>query len=170
MRRARRMLTPAGLTVIGVAAVAALLANARPPAAPPAGDLQAPPILAGSALVAAIRGPAALAELARLHGRRIEAVDGLVARYGGGLTVWISASSSPPRTTMLLFEMTRRLAGAATPFTAPRALEISGRTVFATDGLGQRHYYYQSGSLAIWLAAPPSVADATLRKLLQVYP
>ncbi len=67
--------------------------------------------------------------------------------------------------------MSRRMGGGTEVFSAPRPLEVGGRSVFVTEGLGQVHYYYQSGSRIIWLATPPGPrADAVLQAMLELYP
>lgn len=167
----RRALTVGGLLVITAAVVAALWLSVDATGTHPAAStLSAPQMLAGGALVASVRGPAALQEIDRLHGKRIDAADALVARYAGGITVWISASPSSLKAAALLFQMNRRIAGGSDVFAAPQTRQLSGRTVFTTTGLGQRHYYYQSGHTVIWLAAPAPLADDALQTLLMTYP
>lgn len=167
----RRALTVGGLLVITAAVVAALWLSVDATGThPTTSTLTAPQTLAGGPLVASVRGPAALQEIGRLHGKRIDAADALVARYAGGITLWISASPSTLKAAALLFQMNRRLSGGSDVFAAPRTQEVSGRTVFVTSGLGQRHYYYQSGHAVVWLAAPPPLAADALDTLLQTYP
>jgi hypothetical protein len=42
--------------------------------------------------------------------------------------------------------------------------------VYQVEGLGQAHYYFQSGDLIIWLAADKALADTSLAELLAFYP
>lgn len=167
-----RVLTGVGLAAITAAIVVALLANtSNPPSGQSASPgLRVPGALAGTQLVTAVRGPAAMAEVNRLHGIRIDAVDAAVARYGGGMMLWISASPSALGASSLLWRMNRRLASGTRVFTAPRPRELRGRTVFSTDGLGQRHLYYQSGRYVLWLAAPQDASDRAIEELLHLYP
>ncbi len=169
---AGRLLSGIGILLVLAAVLAALLANTGIPTAgqSPTGTLRAPPLLGGARLTASVRGPAALDEVARLHGKRIDAADALVARYEGGSTLWMSASRSGLGATALLWRMNRRMAGGAGPFSAPRAMEVHGRTVFATTGLGARHFYYQSGNTVLWLQAREDLAEAALQDLLIHYP
>lgn len=167
-----RVLTGVGLAAITAAIVVALLANtSNPPSGQSASpSLRVPEALAGAQLQNAVRGPAALEEVNRLHGTRIGAADAAVARYGGGMTLWISASSSPLGASSLLWRMNRRLANGTRVFAAPRTRELQGRTVFTTEGLGQTHFYYQSGRYVLWLAAPQEAADRAIEDLLHLYP
>jgi hypothetical protein len=44
------------------------------------------------------------------------------------------------------------------------------RSIYVLDGMGQRHFYYQSDRLVIWLAADPEMAEQALDQVLEVYP
>lgn len=166
-----RVLTGVGLAAMFAAIVVALLANtSKPPSGQSASPgLRVPAALTGTLLTSAVRGPAAVAEVSRLHGTAIEATDAVVARYGGGITIWVSASPSPLRASSLLWRMNRRMAGGTTVFSDPRPQEIRGRTVFTTQGLNQLHYYYQSDRYVLWLAVPASAAGV-IEDLLNLYP
>ena len=71
----------------------------------------------------------------------------------------------------LLWRMNRRMANGTKVFKAPRLQELRGRTVFVTEGLGQVHYYYQSGTRLLWLGVPPGPHIGTaIEALLELYP
>jgi len=166
-----RVLSGVGLAAILAAVTVALLANtSNPPSGQSASpELRVPAALAGTPVVSTLRGPAALEAIGRLHGRRIAAADALVARYAGGATVWISASSSPLKASSLLWRMNRGLAGGTRVFSDPRPRQLGGRTIFMTEGQGQQHAYYQSGRYVLWIASPGDVGRA-LEDLLDLYP
>ena len=42
--------------------------------------------------------------------------------------------------------------------------------IFELDGLGQRHYYFRSGLLVIWIAVNNDLAEDALSELLMFYP
>lgn len=156
-------------------AIAVLAVNTVPPQrAPASGEkFDLPPALAGLRLEEAVTGRAALEEINRLHGRPIFSGSGVIARYrgeAGMATLWIARARSPLQATWLLWRMNRRMRGGTRVFSAPRQLEVQGRMVFVTEGLGQRHLYYQSGALLLWLAAPPAIADEALQQLLRRFP
>lgn len=167
-----RALTGVGLAAVFAAVVVALLANQQSPEwAEPQDELRVPQALAGTPITSTLRGPAALTEVSRLHGKDIEAVEAAVARYQDGTTLWISGSSSALEASRLLWRMNRRLANGTRVFSAPRPQELRGRTVFVTEGLGQVHYYYQSGTRVLWLGIPPGPhAGAGVEALLALYP
>lgn len=166
-----RVLTGVGLAAVMAASAAALLANtSNPPSGQSASPgLHPPAALAGTPLTASARGAAAVDQVSRLHGTRIDVTAAVVAQYGG-LTLWISVSPSPLAASTLLWRMNRRMAGGTSVFSDPRPQDRRGRTVFATDGLGQSHRYYQSGASVLWLAAPPDLIDHALDDLLADYP
>ena len=168
-----RVLTGVGLATVFAAIVVALLANtSKPPSeTEPQDVLRVPAALAGTPIVTSLRGAAALADVSRLHGKTIAAVDAVVARYRDGTTLWVSASSSALEASRLFWRMNRRIANGTEVFSAPRPQEIAGRSVFVTEGIGQIHYYYQSGARLIWLAVPPGPhAGAAIEALLDLYP
>lgn len=167
-----RVLTGVGLAAVFAAIVVAFLANTQQShETEPQDELRIPSALAGTPIVTSLRGAAALADVSRLHGRTIVAVDAAVARYGDGTTLWISASSSALTASRLFWRMNRRMANGTEVFSTPRLQEIAGRSVFVTEGIGQIHYYYQSGARVIWLAVPPGPhAAAAIEALLDLYP
>ncbi|HXF82470.1 MAG TPA: hypothetical protein VNN19_06940 [bacterium] len=166
-----RVPTYVGLTAGLAAVVVALLANtSNPPSGQSASPgLRVPAALAGSPLTGSVRGAAAVDQISRLHGTRIEVADAVVARYGP-ITLWISNAPSPLKASALLWRMNRRMAGGTGVFSTPSPRELRGRTVFSTTGMGQSHAYYQSGATVLWLAAPPDVLDHALQDLLTHYP
>jgi|DewCreStandDraft_5_1066085.scaffolds.fasta_scaffold00182_81 hypothetical protein len=154
----------------------ALLASntISPKRTPTAGDeFDLPTKLAGLRLEEKVVGRAALEEINRLHGRPIFSGSGAIVRYRGAegmVTLWIARARSPLQATWLLWRMNRRMRGGTRVFSAPRPSEVQGRMVFVTEGLGQRHFYYQSGALLLWLAAPPAIGDEVLQQLLRRFP
>ena len=168
-----RVLTGVGLAAVFAAIVVTLVVNTSKPSGEtrPGNELRVPATLAGNPIVTSLRGTAALADVSRLHGKTIDAVDAAVARYQNGATVWISVSSSALEASRLFWRMNRRMANGTEVFSAPRPQEIAGRSVFVTEGIGQIHYYYQSGTRVIWLAVPPGPhAGAAIEALLDLYP
>ncbi len=167
-----RALTGVGLAAIMAAIVVALLANtSNPPSGQsPQIELRVPGALAGTSLVGSLRGAAALREVNRLHGRSIDASDAVVARYANGAMLWISVSRSPLGASSLLWRMNRGMANGTRVFSTPRPETMRGRAVFATEGMGQKHYYYQSGRYVLWLSAPAEAAAGAISELLSRFP
>jgi hypothetical protein len=47
---------------------------------------------------------------------------------------------------------------------------VNGRTLYELTGMGQRHYYFQSNNLVVWLAADDPIAETALAGALNFYP
>lgn len=122
-----------------------------------------PPRLAGLPLSAQVTGPAALAEIDRLHGQSFLLTDGTVARYNGGaITVWISDTWLPLLAARQVSAMTDRIAEGNSPFTPQKPQQVAGFTVYPLTGLGQVHFYFQHDRQVVWLAAPLPLAQQSL--------
>ncbi len=65
--------------------------------------------------------------------------------------------------------MENKIAESSGPFEPLGKSNHDGHTVYELFGMGQRHFYYQSGSLVIWLAADPLLADQALEDMLEFY-
>ncbi len=129
-----------------------------------------PESLAGLALVDEVTGPQALTEVEHLHGKPLGAgLDSAwIARYGqqGEATLWISRSNREEDAVEMLDRMTVLIADGGTPFTGLEDIGEDAAPVYQLDGMGQRHYYFRSGTDLYWLAAPPAQAEAALQELL----
>ena len=73
-------------------------------------------------------------------------------------------------TVLVLFAaMRERIALGRSPFTPIGERSIAGRTVYELTGMGQQHFYFQSGRLVIWLAVDPPAAEPVLQAVLDFY-
>ena len=66
--------------------------------------------------------------------------------------------------------MRSKIAQGNSPFTPIDEIRNDNRVVYVLNGMGQKHYYFQSKKLVIWLAADPTIADAAIQQILEVYP
>ncbi len=124
-----------------------------------------PKQLAGQALTAQMNGAEALSEIESLHGKGLGLTDGRMAHYGQ-ITVWLAQTQDEPAAQAMVELMTSRIAGGGSLFSPTGIREVSGRTVHTLTGMGQSHFYWQSGNQVIWLAIPPDQADLGLRELV----
>ncbi len=123
--------------------------------------------LAGLPLSTQVTGPAALAEIERLHGQSFLLTDGAVARYNNGaITLWISSTWLPFLAGRQVAEMTDRIAEGNSPFTPREPRQVAGFTVYPLTGMGQAHFYFQHNRQVVWLAAPLSLAQQSLTDLI----
>ncbi len=133
--------------------------------------LDVPPELAGVELTSQASGVAAVAEIARLHGKDFPLTSGAMAVYGeGAATLWVSGVPAAPMAAEMVRVMRDKIAEGRSPFQPLETRELVDRTVYALAGMGQRHFYFQAGALVIWLAADEAVAEQALLETLLFYP
>jgi len=131
-----------------------------------------PPSLAGLALRSAGYGAEAVAEVARLHRAQFPLTTGAVGIYGpqAEATVWAAGTLSGLMARDMLKQMEESISQGNSPFAPVGMSALDGRPVFELTGMGQTHYYFQSGARVVWVAASPDVAGAALREALAFYP
>ena len=111
-----------------------------------------------------------LAEVRRLHGGKFEIQSGSFAIYGGGAaSIWVAGARDTAVALRLLRDVAARIGVGDTPFKSDSARTVDGREVRELRGLGQRHFYFRSGSRVVWLAANAGEADAALDEALRFY-
>jgi len=117
-------------------------------------------------------GNAAIQEFTRLHGKSFPVLAGAKANYGSGnqVTLWVASTASTADTQQLMEAMRDKIAEGQSPFSPSGSSQASGRTVFALDGMGQKHFYFQSGKYLVWMAATADLADPALQQILTFYP
>jgi hypothetical protein len=64
-------------------------------------------------------------------------------------------------------DMTAKIAGGRSPFSPSGTRQANGRTVYTLTGMGQLHFYWQTGNRVVWLAMDPGQADAGLDQLMR---
>ncbi|MBI4769343.1 MAG: hypothetical protein HY784_02740 [Chloroflexi bacterium] len=154
------------LLLAGAAGWGALSARLASPAA-----LAVPEAIAGLPLAGKSTGPQAVAEVARLHGKGFLLTSGATATYGdGAATLWVTGTLAGPLAAEMVRAMTEKIAEGRSPFTPIATRGWKGRNVYELAGMGQRHFYFQSGALVVWLAAGQPLADRALDETLEFYP
>lgn len=162
------ILLAAGLVIIAV--VAFLLLQGSLGAVSSAG---APSQLAGFALTEQTSGAAAITEIRNLHlVGNFEMQDAHVAVYGAqNMVLWIADAGAESTAQSQLVAMDDAIINAAnSPFTMIGMYVFSGRQVRSLDGLGQLHFYFQSGSKVVWVSSDPGFAEQALQEALNFYP
>ena len=164
--RAARVLTFAALAVVALG-LAAWLGLGRPP--------DVPPSLAGLPLTHTTQGAEALAEIGRLHGKRILLRDAWVAHYERNAAVamlYVSRSHLGPVARWQFSRMVdgigRGAANTEGRFTHLKARTEAGIPLYSALGLGQVHYFYRSGPAIVWLAADAEVAREALADTIRL--
>lgn len=132
--------------------------------------LDLPNQLAGLRLTESKSGDQAVSEFTDLHGKSFPVTSGAVGIYGNrDITLWVASTASDSVALELTNAMQDRIAEGTSPFTPVDEINNRNRKVYALEGMGQKHYYFQSQNLVIWLAANPALADEALQQILEVY-
>lgn len=162
------------LALIGVGAILLLAAIAYwvyAAALANPGAATVPDVLAGMPLTQKTVGLEAVAEITRLHNKEFPLTSGAMAMYGdGAVTLWVSGAPASPIADEMVRTMTDKIAEGRSPFTPMGVRQVNGRAVYELVGMGQRHFYFQSGTLVVWLAATEEVAEKALEAALAYYP
>jgi len=115
-------------------------------------------------------GAEAIAEFADLHGKQFPVTFGAVGVYGNReITLWVAGTASASIALELTNAMQERIADGNSPFTPLDEIKNHSGTIYALEGIGQKHYYFQSQNMVIWLAVDPALADEALQQILEIY-
>ncbi len=119
-----------------------------------------------------IFGMQAVDEINQLHSLEFPLSSGAVGIYGnqGEITLWVSGAPTNSMAARLTSDMEMRIAEGNSPFTPLGERDDGDRLIYELDGLGQKHFYFQSGKLLIWLAADFDIAEKVLDAALVFYP
>ncbi len=132
-----------------------------------------PETIAGLPLVETRYGPEAVEVVTQLHDKNFPLSSGAYGMYGnhnGMAMLWVTGTPAQPLASRMVAEMEQAIAENESPFTPVGTREVNGRTIYELTGMGQRHFYFRSASLVIWLAADNSIAETALAEALSFYP
>lgn len=117
-------------------------------------------------LVETVEGPAAMAQVAKLHGKDIALANAYVGHYeeeGARATVYVSISRTRSDAASLYKLMTVKIGKGNAVFTGLRkATTTNGLEGYSLQGMGQEHFYYLKDKEVVWVAADPTIAGAVL--------
>ena len=131
-----------------------------------------PKELVGLPLSGEITGPSAFAELSWMHGQEFQLNQAVVGTYGkeDQVIIYVAGTDTISMAGRLIAAMRDKIAAVDSPFTPIAEREIDQRMVYELDGMGQRHFYFKSDQLLIWVAVDDSLAEDALRQVLRIYP
>jgi len=130
-----------------------------------------PDSIAGLQITNYITGAQAVAQFEKLHGREFPVTSGAVGIYGNReITLWVASASSKSSAIAMTSAMQEKIAEGNSPFTPVNEINDRNRTIYVLEGMGQKHFYFQSGNLVIWLASDEATADQALQQILEAYP
>jgi hypothetical protein len=129
-----------------------------------------PPAVAGLPLLSSTAGQAAAEDINRLHRQEFAMSAAAVGVYGRNqATLWAASGSARSSTAQMLTDMVVKIDQGKSPFTPLGQRQEGQITVYELSGMGQKHFYFQSGQMLIWLAADFDLAEAALSDTLAYY-
>lgn len=131
-----------------------------------------PTSLAGFSLSTATYGPEAVSEISRMHGKEFPMTSGAMGVYGdtSQVTVWVAGFSDRTTAGQIVDAMEAKIAAGNSPFTPTGEKQVGERLIHYLDGLDQKHIYFQSSNLVVWLAVDPSSSDQAIQQIEEAYP
>lgn len=118
-----------------------------------------------------ITGSDAAVQFVNLHNKQFPLTSGAIGIYGDHeITLWVAGTPLNIMAARMVGGMQEKIEQGNSPFTPIDQFTDGNRTIYELEGMGQRHYYFQSQNLVIWLAADPSIADEALKQTLEAYP
>jgi hypothetical protein len=113
-------------------------------------------------------GKDTLSEFESMHGSSFNLKTGYRADYGDGTakaTLWVGQAQSADSAQTLVKEMADKIGSGNAMFSNLQALNISGRTIYEVEGLGQLHFFYAANDKIVWLASDPDHAPDALHSI-----
>lgn len=113
-----------------------------------------PTQLAGMTRVEAIGGQEAISSVGQLHGLDITLAEAFVVTYQGKdlqMTIWYSEGKNGQEATQLYQAMDKKMPQTSA-FKDYKTVKVDGKDMKYVSGMGQDHYYWQSGKRVMWVA------------------
>jgi hypothetical protein len=130
-----------------------------------------PDQIAGLPLTDQRTGAQAASDFFALHEKQFPLTSGAVGIYGNHqITLWVAGTPLNFQASQMVEAMREKIAEGNSPFTSTSEFVTGGRTVHSLEGMGQKHFYFQSKNLVIWVASDPAFADQALEQTLEAYP
>lgn len=119
-----------------------------------------------------VTGQEALLEINQLHGKAFPLTAGAVGKYGrkDEAIIWVAEAADEAAAKEILLAMRDRIAEGNSPFTPTSELQTGNRNIYMLDGLGQKHFYFQSRNLIVWTAADNPLYERVKAQVLGFYP
>lgn len=128
--------------------------------------------MVGFPLRGEVTGSSAFTELSWMHGQDFQLKQAAVGTYGNEdqVIIYVAGTDTRSLAGQLISAMRDKIAAVDSPFEPIAEREINQRMVYELDGMGQRHFYFKSDQLIIWLAVDEGIAEDALRQVLRFYP
>jgi hypothetical protein len=107
-----------------------------------------------------------------MHAADLALESAAIGRYGdaGQIVLWISRLPDSTAASNMTLAMRTRINAVDSPFTQVALRPRQAGPITELEGTGQRHYFYASGYIVIWLGAEPALAEQALINLQEMYP
>jgi hypothetical protein len=129
-----------------------------------------PQELSGIQLTRYSTGKSASTEVIRLHENSFLVTSAAVGTYGRDqVVIWVTGTPSRIIAGRQVAEMEEKIGVSNAPFTPINVLRDGHRHVYELSGMGQQHFYFQSGRLVVWLAVNEDLAERVLDAALAFY-
>jgi hypothetical protein len=130
-----------------------------------------PQELSGIQLTRYSTGKPASTEVIRLHENTFLVTSATVGTYGQDrVVIWVTGTPSRIIAGRQVAEMEEKIGFSNTPFTPVGVSRKGNRYLYELYGMGQRHFYFQSGRMVVWLAVNEDIAETVLEEVLAFYP
>ena len=131
-----------------------------------------PKEMVGFPLSSEVTGSSAFDELSWMHGQEFQLKQAAVGMYGNKdqVIIYVAGMDTESLAGQLISAMRDKIAAVDSPFEPIAEREIDQRMVYELDSIGQRHFYFKSDQLIIWLAVDQGFAEDALRQVLRFYP
>jgi hypothetical protein len=114
----------------------------------------------------------AAGEVSRLHGKGFPLNTAGVGDYGSdrSITIWATGAPLKVMAGRMVIRMQDKISEGNSPFTPLGERRHAGRNIYELEGMGQKHFYFQSSNLVVWLAVNADLAEQALSETLEFYP
>lgn len=130
-----------------------------------------PEQIAGLPMSMKMTGAQATEEFDMLHNQHFPLTSGAVGIYGDKkAALWVGGALFKFNAANMVTAMRDKISEGRSPFTPIGEFKDGGRMIYTLEGMGQKHYYFQSQNFVIWLAVDPAIADIAIKQILEAYP
>ena len=130
-----------------------------------------PDQIAGLQMTDYTTGAQAAAQFEDLHNKQFPLTSGAIGIYGDReITLWAAGAPLDFMASRMVEAMREKITEGNSPFTPIEQFDQGKRTIYVLEGMGQKHFYFQSKNLIIWLATDPALAEAAIQQTLEAYP
>jgi len=122
-------------------------------------------------LAGSMKGEQAKQSVSALHrGIRMDVEEAEIGEYFSGNSkakLWISKSKNDSEAEILFGKMTAEISKGTSPFGMPKETTLKGIKMIELEGMGQKHYYYQTKDEVVWLSVDTSLGKETIADLIE---